>query len=116
MSDVARPKFISVELSNRRMLYQSFMPFLKNGGVFVPTSKEFVLGETVFLLLRLFDVSESFAIETTVAWITPGNARGSFEAGVGLQFSVHGPGRAAYDLILKLLGDSLQSSKRTSTL
>jgi type IV pilus assembly protein PilZ len=60
------------------------MPFLRNGGLFIPTNKRFTLGEEVFVLLALMDEAEKIPITGTVVWVTPKGAQGNRQAGIGV--------------------------------
>ena len=42
------------------MLYAAYMPFIKNGGLFIPTNKSYKLGDEVFMLLNLMDERKKF--------------------------------------------------------
>ena len=46
---------ISLAIKDKGSLYASYIPFVKNGGLFIPTSKNFNLGEEVFMLLTLME-------------------------------------------------------------
>ena len=61
--------------------------FLLNGGLFVPTTRPYRLGDEVFLLLTLMDEREKLPVAGRVAWITPEGARGTRQAGIGIEFS-----------------------------
>ena len=78
---------LSLRIRDRRVLRAAYMPFLRHGGLFVPTDKHFRLGDEVFLLLRLLDEPERIPVAGKVAWITPMGAQGQRTAGVGVQFS-----------------------------
>ena len=78
---------LSLRIRDRRVLGAAYMPFLRYGGLFVPTDKHFRLGDEVFLLLRLLDEPERIPVAGKVAWITPMGAQGQRAAGVGVQFS-----------------------------
>ena len=78
---------LSLWIRDRRVLRAAYMPFLHHGGVFVPTDKQFRLGDEVFLLLRLLDEPERIPVAGKVVWITPKGAQGQRTAGVGVQFS-----------------------------
>ena len=65
-----KPKVMTVAISDEKALYLSYMPFLANGGIFVPTDASYTVGDPVFLILKLPD-SEQHAIPGTVGWITP---------------------------------------------
>ena len=64
----------------------SYMPFIKEGGFFIPTSQVFFLGDDVMLELQLPARKESIRIEGRVVWITPKNALHHVLSGVGIQF------------------------------
>jgi len=48
---VARPGVLSLNIREKAALYAAYMPFLKGGGIFIPTSRQYALGEEVFMLL-----------------------------------------------------------------
>ena len=43
---------------DKSALYASYMPFVRNGGLFIPTSKAYKLGDEVFMLLTLMEDKE----------------------------------------------------------
>lgn len=53
----ARQGILSLALKDKAALYSAYMPFVKSGGIFVPTPKRYMLGDEVFLLLTLPDSS-----------------------------------------------------------
>ena len=57
------------------MLYAAYMPFIKNGGLFIPTNKSYKLGDEVFMLLNLMDEQEKIPVAGKVVWITPKGPR-----------------------------------------
>ena len=69
------------------MLHSSYMPFVKGGGIFIPTEKSFELGDEVFVLLTILEDPERFAITGKVVWINHRTTPGSRQMGVGIQFS-----------------------------
>mgnify|MGYP001157015542 FL=1 len=81
----AKPKVMTVAISDEKALYLSYMPFLANGGVFVPTDASYTVGDSVFLILKLPD-NDQHAVPGTVAWITPVGAQSGRTAGVGIHF------------------------------
>lgn len=78
---------LSLTIKDKAVLYSAYMPFLDNGGLFVPTNKAYSLGDEVFLLLTLMDELEKIPISGKVAWVTPRGAQGNRTAGIGVQFS-----------------------------
>lgn len=85
---MAMPKqgVMSVAIKDKNTLYASYMPYIKNGGIFIPTDKPFELGDEVFLLLSLMEESERFPITGKVVWVSPKGAMGARPHGVGIQF------------------------------
>lgn len=98
-------------IRDKAQLYAAYMPFIKNGGIFVPTTKGYALGAEVFLVLTLLE--ERLSLVARVVWITPKGAQGNRTAGVGLQFADKG---AARDRIETLLAASLKAERPTETL
>ena len=68
------------------MLHSNFMPFVKSGGIFIPTERSFELSDEVFLLLTLLEDPERFAITGKVVWINYRTTPGGRQVGVGIQF------------------------------
>ena len=87
MSDENKQGVLSLTIKDRAVLYAAYMPFVEQGGLFVPTNKKFELGEEVFILLALMDEPEKIPINGRVIWITPKGAQGNRQAGIGVQFS-----------------------------
>jgi len=114
-NDVKRPAVLSLSIKDTSALYAAYMPYLKNGGLFIPTTKRYHLGEEVFMLLSLIDSTEKLPIAGQVVWITPPGAQGRRHAGVGIHFHEKdaGPARSKIET---LLGGKLKSSKSTHTL
>ena len=59
----ARPGVLSLNIRERAALYAAYMPFLKGGGIFIPTSRQYQLGEEVFMLLSLMDDPNRIAVQ-----------------------------------------------------
>ncbi|HEY9034102.1 MAG TPA: PilZ domain-containing protein [Pseudomonadales bacterium] len=83
----ARNGIISLSIKDTAVLYAAYMPFVHNGGLFVPTNKNYKLGDEVFLLLTLMDEPEKIPCAGKVVWITPPGAQGNRTAGIGVQFA-----------------------------
>ena len=54
----ARNGILSLAIKDKAVLYAAYMPFIQNGGLFIPTKKEYELGDEVFMLLNLMDEPE----------------------------------------------------------
>ena len=113
---VARPGVLSLNIREKAALYAAYMPFLKGGGIFIPTSRSYALGEEVFMLLSLMDDPQRIAVQGRVVWITPEGVQGNRTQGIGVQFTQDDTGAAARAAIEKILGETLASSRPTHTL
>jgi type IV pilus assembly protein PilZ len=82
----SKQKQLSLELNGIAALQAACMPFLENGGLFVPTSGHYALGETVRLQLRLLDEAP-LSLSAQVVWLTPAAAQGGRQQGIGVHFS-----------------------------
>ncbi|MEJ2107477.1 MAG: PilZ domain-containing protein [Acidiferrobacteraceae bacterium] len=111
----ARPGVLSLTIKDKNALYAAYMPYLKNGGIFVPSNKSYQLGTEVFMLLTLVDSKEKIPVAGHVVWITPAGAQGNRAAGIGVQFSDKDAG-AARNKIETLLGGALKSERPTHTM
>ncbi len=112
-----RQSILPVAIKDEATLYQSYMPFLRGGGLFVPTgNKQYAMGDELFLLVQLLDDKERLPVTGTVVWITPPGAQGNRIAGIGVQFAESPDGEQARQRIEALLGAKLASEKPTYTL
>ena len=112
----ARQGILSLAVKDKAALYGAYMPFVKNGGVFVPTPKRYFLGDEVFLLLTLPDSSERLPVAGKVIWVTPVGAQGARTAGIGVQFPENSEGEAVKSKIETLLAGTLNADKPTQTM
>lgn len=76
----------SLAIKDEVVLQQVYMPFLKNGGLFIAGNRNLKIGDRVFLLLQLIDRAERIPIAAKVVWVTFPGAMGNRTAGVGVQF------------------------------
>ena len=112
----ARPSVIQLVFREKGALYAAYIPLLTDGGLFVPTTREYKLGEDIYLLLSLPDDPQRYPVAGKVAWITPANASGGRTQGVGVRFPSDEKTRALKIKIEELLGTTISSSKPTQTI
>ena len=62
-------KVLSLSIKDKSSLYASYMPFLENGGIFIPSEQTFELGEEVFMLVNLVDDNEKIPLSGKIVWI-----------------------------------------------
>ncbi|TKB45893.1 PilZ domain-containing protein [Thalassotalea mangrovi] len=77
---------ITLQFANEKELYLSYMPFLKQGGLFIKTEQAFELGDEISLQVLLPGQEEHVTLTTQVCWITPHGAHNGTETGVGVAF------------------------------
>lgn len=106
---------LSLSIKEKSSLYAAYIPFIKNGGLFIPTSKTYHLGDEVFILLNLMDEPERIPVAGKVIWVTPRGASGSRTPGIGVQFNEEDKGNTR-GKIETLLGGTLQSDRPTHTM
>lgn len=111
-----RPSVLSLAIKEKAALYAAYMPFLKHGGIFVPTSKPYKIGDEIYLILSLMDDPNKYPIAGTVAWITPAGAANNKAQGIGVHFPSDESGQRAKGRIEEILGAALRSSRATHTL
>lgn len=113
---VPRPSVLSLVIKEKAALYAAYMPFLKNGGMFVPTAKPYKIGDEIYLILALMDDPNKYPIAGKVAWITPAAAHNNKSQGIGVHFPDDETGQRAKLRIEEILGAALRSSRATHTL
>ncbi|MCO7225874.1 PilZ domain-containing protein [Pleionea sp. CnH1-48] len=110
-----RHGILSLTIKDKAVLYAAYMPFVQNGGLFIPTHKHYKLGDEVFMLLSLMDEKEKLPVAGKIIWVTPKGAQGNKAAGIGVQFSTQDNGQARTKIETYLAG-ALQSDRATHTM
>ena len=113
---VARPSVLSLNIKEKAALYAAFMPFVNNGGIFVPTNRPYQLGDEVYLILTLLDDPTKIPVAGKVVWISPSGGGASKTPGIGVQFPGDDAGFSARKRIEDALGAALRSARPTHTL
>ena len=111
----ARPGVLSLSIKDKSALYAAYMPYIRGGGIFIPSTKPYKLGDEVFVLLTLMDNKEKIPVAGQVIWVTPLGAQGGRAAGIGIQFSEKDSGTAR-TRIENILAAHLQSERPTHTM
>jgi len=106
---------LSLTIKDKSALYAAYMPFVKNGGLFIPTKKTYHLGDEVFMLLTLMEETEKLPVAGTIVWITPIGAQANRASGIGVQFSDQDGGTAKNKIETYLAG-ALEADRPTHTL
>lgn len=115
VAPVGKQGILSLTIKDKSALYAAYMPFVRNGGLFIPTNKNYGLGDEVFMLLTLMEDTEKLPVAGKIVWITPKGAQGNRAAGIGVQFSEQ-DGGAARTKIETYLAGALKSDRQTHTM
>lgn len=111
----ARPMMFDIKDKNQ--LYSFYMPFLKNGGLFMPTKVHISPGTKLSILLSLPDDKMKKTVTGKVSWITPADALMGLAQGVGVHFEDNEQNRLLKTQIENALAGILgHSETRTMTL
>ena len=115
MTEQNRKGIISFTITDRGALYSAYMSFVQNGGLFVPTARNFELGDEVFMLIQVMDDTDLSPVEGKVVWITPAGAQGNKVPGVGVQFDASDNGKTLSN-IEQHLAATTNSDRMTQTM
>jgi len=115
-SNVPRPSVIQLAIKEKAALYAAYIPLFAEGGIFIPTSREYRLGDDVYVLLTLPDDPQRYPVAAKVAWITPAQAAGNRAPGIGVRFPADEKSRQLKQRIEEVLGGSLASDRPTHTI
>lgn len=110
-----RPSVMQLAIKEKAALYAAYIPMFAEGGVFVPTQREYRLGDDVYVLLTLPDEPQRYPVAGRVAWITPARASGNRTQGIGIQFPKDEKSAELKAKIENILGSALGSDKATQT-
>lgn len=115
-ANIARPSVIQLVFREKGALYLAYISAFADGGLFVPSTREYRLGDDIYLLLTLPDDPQRYPVAGKVAWLTPANASGGRTQGVGVRFPADDKSRVLKLKIEEILGTATQSSRATQTL
>ena len=111
-----RPSVIQLAIKEKAALYTAYIPLFADGGVFIPTTRDYQLGDDVYVLLSLPDDPQRYPIAGKVAWVTPPRAAANRTQGVGVRFPADEKSRVLKIKIEQILGAHLASDRPTQTI
>jgi type IV pilus assembly protein PilZ len=111
-----RPSVIQLSIKEKAALYAAYIPLFSEGGVFIPTAREYGLGDDVYVLLSLPEDMQRYPVAGKVAWVTPAKAAGGRTQGVGITFPKDEKSRALKLKIEEILGAHMASERPTQTI
>ena len=111
-----RPSVIQLAIKEKAALYAAYIPLFSEGGIFIPTAREYKLGDDIYVLLSLPDDPQRYPVAGKVAWVTPAKAAGNRTQGVGIQFPRDEKSRLLKIKIEEILGAAIGSDRPTQTI
>ncbi|MGV8805656.1 MAG: PilZ domain-containing protein [Polaromonas sp.] len=115
-SAASRPSILQLATKEKAALYAAYIPLFKEGGIFVPSTRDYQLGDDVYVLLTLPDDTQRYPVAGKVAWITPGRAAGNRIQGIGVRFPSDEKSQQLKTIIENMLGTLLASDRPTQTI
>ena len=115
-STAPRPSVMQLAIKEKAALHAAYIPFFAEGGIFVPTPREYRLGDDVYVLLTLPEDTQRYPVAGRVAWVTPARAGSNRIQGVGVQFPKDEKARQLKAKIESILGTALGSDRPTQTI
>ena len=111
-----RPSVIQLAIKEKAALYAAYIPLFADGGVFIPTTRDYRLGDDVYVLLSLPDDPQRYPVAGKVAWVTPARAAANRTQGVGVRFPSDEKSKMLKVKIEDILGGHLASERPTQTI
>jgi type IV pilus assembly protein PilZ len=111
-----RSGILTIAIKDKNSLYSAYMPFVINGGLFIPTNRQYEMGQEVFMLLKLMEEADPLPIPAKVVWKTPSGSESYKASGIGVQFMADQEGVIARDKIETYLAGALGSERPTYTM
>ena len=110
-----RQGILKLDFEDRASLYMAYMPFIKGGGLFVPTTDQYEMGDEVFLMVTLPDAPAPKGVAGRVAWLSPQGVANPRAQGIGVQISTQDHGALNRE-IEAIVAPILNSDRPTQTL
>lgn len=110
-----RNSVLKTTFANQRDLYAAYITLFSHGGIFIPTTRQFKLGDAIYLLLILPEDPQPYPLVCRVGWITPEGAGGQRRAGIGVSFPSTAEAAQARARIEQQLASMLASDSPTLT-
>ena len=111
-----RPSVMQLAIKEKAALYAAYIPFFAEGGIFVPTPRDYQLGDDVYVLLTLPEESQRYPVAGRVAWVTPPRAAGNRTQGIGIQFPKDEKSKLLKLKIEEILGAMIGADRPTQTI
>jgi type IV pilus assembly protein PilZ len=110
----SRPTVIQLNIKEKAALYAAYISSFTNGGIFIPTDREYRLGDDIYVLISLPNDPQRYPVAGKVAWLTPSRSPNRSQ-GVGVHFPKDDKSAQLKLKIEEILGALLTSERPTQT-
>ena len=84
-SSTPRPSVIQLAIKEKAALYAAYISVFTEGGIFIPSTRNYRLGDDIYVLITLPHDTQRYPIAGKVAWITPARASANRTQGIGIR-------------------------------
>lgn len=115
MAMPGRGGILSCHIEDIATLYASYLSFVDNGALFVPSTRTQQLGDEVFIAVTLPNSSERLPMNGKVVWINH-KAQAGRPAGFAVQMGTDVAGLRIKNEVERLLAGKINSQQSTYTM
>jgi type IV pilus assembly protein PilZ len=115
MAMPGRGGVLTCHIENIEMLYASYLSFVTNGALFVPSTQDQQLGDEVFIAVTLPNSSERLPMNGKVVWINS-KTQGGRPAGFAVQIGTDISGQRIKNEVERLLAGKVDGLQATYTM
>ena len=115
MAMPGRGGILTCHIADMATLYASYLSFVTNGALFIPTERKQKLGDEVFVAVTLPNSSERLPMNGKVVWINE-RAQSQRPAGFAIQIGNDVAGIKIKNEIERLLAGKIDSPQPTYTM
>lgn len=115
MAMPGRGGILTCHIEDIATLYASYLPFVENGALFVPTSRVQQLGDEVFIAITLPNSSERLPMNGKVVWINH-KSQANRPAGFAVQIGSDAAGLKIKNEVERLLAGKTEAQQATYTM
>ena len=115
MAMPGRGGILTCHIEDVATLYASYLSFVDNGALFVPSERTQQLGDEVFIAVTLPNSSERLPMNGKVVWINR-KSQGNRPVGFAVQIGKDASGQKIKNEVERLLAGKLDSQQATYTM
>lgn len=110
-----RGGIITYDIPSVAVLYNSYLPFISGGGLFIPHERKSNIGDDVFVAITLPGSSDRYPLNGKIVWLNQ-KATANRPVGFGIQFGSDPNSTKLRNEVERLLAGQLESTQPTYTM